>query len=107
MSSMAIALMAFIGIPGGALRGLFLSLAFPQHHLSSDSKETARRGAGLVAAMAAVVRGLLAGAAKGSFDVMHTGITKMGARTIMLDRVLAQYGPQAKEVRNVAAGLQC
>ncbi len=65
MSSMAIALMAFIGIPGGALRGLFLSLAFPQHHLSSDSKETARRGAGLVAAMAAVVRGLLAGAAKG------------------------------------------
>jgi len=48
-----------------------------------------------------------AGAAKASFDVMHTGITKMGARTIMLDRVLAQYGPQAKEVRNVVAGLQC
>jgi len=38
---------------------------------------------------------------------MHTGITKMRARTIMLDRVLAHYGPQAKEVRNVAAGLQC
>lgn len=107
MSSIAIALIAFIGIPGGALRGLFLSLAFPQHHLSSNSTETVRLRAGLVATMAAVVRRLLAGAAKGSFDVMHTGITKMGARTIMLDRVLAHYGPQAKEVRNVAAGLQC
>ena len=104
---MAIALIAFIGIPGGALLGLFLSLSFRQHHLSSDSKKTVRLRAGLVATMAAVVRGLLAGAAKGSFDVMHTGITEMGASTIMLARVLAHYGPQAKEVRNVAAGLQC
>ena len=66
-----------------------------------------RLRAGLVATMAAVVRGLLAGAAKGSFDVMHTGITEMGASTIMLARVLAHYGPQATKVRNVAAGLQC
>jgi len=86
---------------------LFLRLAFPQHHLSSDSTETVRLGAGLVATIAAVVRGLFVSSAKNSFDAMNTGITEMGARTILLARGLAHYGPRTKDVRNAAAGLQC
>ena len=104
---MAIALIAFIGVPGDALLGLFLSVAFPQHHLSSDSTETVRLVAGLVATIAAVVLGLFVSSAKNSFDAMNTGITKMGATTIMPDRVVAHYGPRTKDVRNAAAGLQC
>lgn len=107
MSSVAIALIAFIGIPGGALLGLFLSLAFRQHHLSSDSEKTVRLRAGLVATMAAVVRGLLAGAAKGSFDVMHPVITDDGRQHHHARPRPRPVWPAGKEVRNVAAGLQC
>lgn len=101
---MTIALIVFIGIFGGALFGLFLSMALPQHHLSSESKETVKMGAGLVATMAALVLGLLVGSAKSSFDAMNTGLTEMGARIIMLDRVLAHYGPETKDVRNMIRG---
>ncbi len=101
MSSMTIALVTFICIFAGALFGLFLSMALPQHHLSSDSKDTVKLGAGLVATMAALVLGLLVGSAKSSFDAMNAGITEIGARTIMLDRVLAHYGPETTDLRNM------
>ncbi|MEI7837881.1 MAG: hypothetical protein WCK05_15880 [Planctomycetota bacterium] len=64
MSSMTIALITFACIFGGALLGMCLSLALPEHHLSSESKETVKLGAGLIATMAALVLGLLVGSAR-------------------------------------------
>jgi hypothetical protein len=81
-----------------------LSLALPEHHLSSESKETVKLGAGLIATMAALVLGLLVGSAKSSFDAMNNGITEMGAKVIMLDRVLAHYGPESKNARDALRG---
>jgi hypothetical protein len=51
--------------------------------------------------MSALVLGLLVGSAKGTFDAMNNGITEIGAKTIMLDRVLAQYGTESKDARNL------
>jgi len=104
MSSMTIALITFACIFSGALLGMCLSLALPDHHLSNESKETVKLGAGLVATMAALVLGLLVGSAKSSFDAMNNGITEMGAKTIMLDRVLANYGPESKDARDAIRG---
>ena len=50
--------------------------------------------------MAALVRGLLVCSAKSSFDKMSDELTLEAARVVQLDRVLAQYGPEAKEVRS-------
>jgi hypothetical protein len=104
VSSMTIALITFACIFGGALLGICLSLALPQHHLSNESKETVKLGAGLIATMAALVLGLLVGSAKSSFDTMNNGITEMGAKVIMLDRVLAHYGPESKDTRDALRG---
>ena len=101
---MTIALITFACIFAGALLGICLSLALPQHHLSNESKETVKLGAGLIATMAALVLGLLVGSAKSSFDAMNNGITEMGAKVIMLDRVLAHYGPEAKDAREALRG---
>jgi hypothetical protein len=101
---MTIALITFACIFGGALLGICLSLALPQHHLSNESKETVKLGAGLIATMAALVLGLLVGSAKSSFDAMNNGITEMGAKVIMLDRVLAHYGPESKDAREALRG---
>lgn len=101
MNSLSIALIALVCIVGGALFGMFLSTLLPEHHFTSESKDTVKLGAGLIATMAALVLGLLVGSAKNSFDAMTNGITQISAKTIMLDRALAHYGPETQEVREM------
>jgi hypothetical protein len=72
----------------------------PEHHLRSESKDAVKLGAGLIATMAALVLGLLVGSAKSSFDAVNAGLTEGGAKVIVLDRILAHYGPETKEARD-------
>ncbi len=86
---------------GGALLGLFLRTVLPGHHLNNDAKEAVKLGAGLVATLTALVLGLLISSAKGSFDTTNTMITQSGAKILLMDRALANYGPEAKEIRGL------
>ena len=104
MSSLIIALLVFACIFGGALLGMLLSMILPEHHLCKESRETVKVGAGLIATMAALVLGLLVGSAKSSFDAMDAGMTEVGAKVILLDRVLARYGPETADIRDALRG---
>ncbi len=99
MNSLLISGIAFGCIFGGSVVGLFIQTRLPDHHLSSESKDTVKLGAGLIATMAALVLGLLVGSAKNSFDSMNSEITQTGAKIILLDRILAQYGTETRQVR--------
>ena len=105
MSSITVALIAFACIFGGALLGLRIRSFLPDHHMSAEAKDIVKLGAGLIATLAALVLGLLVSSAKGTLDTMNTGLTQEGAKTIVLDRVLASYGPETKEVRGLLHGL--
>lgn len=100
MSSVAISLITFSIVFGGALLGMALRAMLPQNELSSDSRDVVRLGMGLVATMAAIALGLLIASAKTSFDTQNVELTEMSSRVILLDRVLAHYGPEAKEARS-------
>jgi hypothetical protein len=104
MSSISVALITFVCIFGGVFLGMALSMLLPGHHLSSDSKDSVKMAAGIVATMAALVLGLLVGSSKSSFDNMNSGITQIGAKVIMLDRTLAHYGPESKDIRDNLRG---
>jgi hypothetical protein len=84
---------------GGALFGIFLRSKLPEHHLTAESKDAVKVGIGLIATMTALVLGLLVSTAKSSFDTKHNELTQMSADTLLLDRVLANYGPETKTVR--------
>ena len=84
---------------GGALVGLLLSNLLPEHHLRDNSKDTVKVVAGMIATVAAMVLGLLVGSAKNSFDAMNTELTQSSTKVILLDRVLAAYGPETKDAR--------
>jgi hypothetical protein len=56
---------------------------------------------GLVATLAALVLGLLIASAKGSYDSQSTEVTELSAKVVFLDRVLAHYGPEAREAREL------
>jgi hypothetical protein len=51
--------------------------------------------------MTALVLGLLIASAKGSFDAQRGGVTQLAANVVVLDRILALYGPETKEVRGL------
>lgn len=78
--------------------------SLPDHHLSAESKEVVKLGMGLVGTMAALVLGLLVASAKSSFDAQSSELTQASASIVVLDRVLAQYGPETREVREILRG---
>ena len=79
--------------------GIWLHKVLPEHHLDVASKDTIKLGAGLLATLAALVLGLLVSSAKGSFDAMNAGIAQAGAKVLQADHLLADYGPETKDVR--------
>jgi hypothetical protein len=100
MSSFAISSIAFAFIFGGALLGMSLQAALPEDQLKSDSKDAVKLAMGLVATMVALVLGLLIASAKSSFDTQNSELTDMSSRLVLLDRILAHYGPESHEARD-------
>jgi hypothetical protein len=101
MSSLTIALISAACIFGGVLLGLLLQKLLPGHHLSNDSRDTVKLGAGMIATLSALVLGLLVSSAKNTFDTMSAEITQSAAKIVQLDRVLASYGPETKDAREL------
>ena len=99
MGSITIALITFGCIFVGTLIGSALRNRLPQHHLSEDSKDVIKVGAGFIATLTALVLGLLVSSAKNSFDTISSSFTQNGAKVIALDRILVRYGPETKEIR--------
>ena len=104
MHATEISLLAFAAVFGGALLGVFLRSVLPQHHLTSDTKDAVKLGMGLVGTMAALALGLLVASAKGYYDAQSTELTQLSANVVLLDRLLAHYGPETKETRELLRG---
>jgi len=104
MSSISVSIIVFTCVFGGAVCGILLNRALPPTHLGADSKDVVRMSMGLVATMAALVLGLLVSSAKSFYDAQSTELTQMSAHLILLDRILAHYGPETKEARDLLLG---
>jgi len=100
MSSITVGFISAACIGTGLFLGLFLGKALPEHHVNDRSKDTIKMAAGMIATLSALVLGLLVASAKNTFDTISNADTAAGANIILLDRVLAQYGPEAKPVRD-------
>jgi len=103
MTSIVIGTLVFACTFGGALVGLWLRAALPDHHLSPDSKDTVKVGIGLIATMTALVLGLVTASTKSSFDALNTAVQHAAADVLALDRTLARYGPESKDARETLA----
>jgi hypothetical protein len=101
MSSIGLSCIVFLCISGGILLGMLLRNALAEHHLSTDAKDVVRLGAGLIGTLAALVLGLLIATAKSSYDTQSTQIREMTANFILLDNLMAQYGPETRDARDL------
>jgi hypothetical protein len=93
------ALVVFAGAFGGALAGLWLGRVLPARQLGDGTRETIRLGAGVVGTMTALVLGFLVSAASGALERTSTGLAEIAGQTILLDRALANYGPETNDIR--------
>jgi hypothetical protein len=100
MSSIAISLITFAFVFGGAILGIAIRAVLPQNHLSDESRDVVKLGVGLIATMAALVLGLLIASAKSSLETQNSELTDVSSRIVLLDRVLAHYGPETKAARD-------
>ena len=99
MNALALSAIIFVLTLGGIFVGTLLRRNLPEHHLDEHARDVVRLGVGLIATIAALVLGLLIAAAKGSFDTQSTHVKRITANLILLDNVLAQYGPEARPIR--------
>src|SRR5258708_24399973 len=86
---------------GAGLLGVCIRAALPEHHLTTDTKDAVKVGMGLVATMAALVRGLVVVSTKGAYDSQKGEVTQMAAKIVFLDRVLANYGSETAQTRDL------
>ena len=101
MSAATTSLIVFACVFGAALFGMLLRQMLPEHHFSSEAKDTVKMAMGFIATMAALILGLLVASAKDSYDKQSSGVTQMAAKVIYLDRLLANFGPETKDVRAI------
>ncbi len=99
MNPTIIAAVVFVFVFGGALLGMRLRIALPEHHLNDESKYIVKMGMGLLGTMVALLLGLLIASAKDFFDTQANEVKQASAKVILLDRLLAHYGSGADAAR--------
>jgi hypothetical protein len=73
----------------------------PEEHAGAETRDLVKLGMGLIGTMTALVLGLLIASAKSSFDTQRNGLAQLAGNVVFLDRTLAHYGPETKEVRDM------
>ena len=74
-------------------------MRFSEESFGKSTRDTVKLATGLVATMSALVLGLLVSSAKASYDTVRNEVIDMSAKAVFLDRVLAEYGPEAASAR--------
>jgi hypothetical protein len=101
VSPLLMPVIAFACVLGGTFFGMFLRNRLPEHHLSAATKDVVRLGTGLIGTIAGLVLGLLIASANSTFQTQSTQVQQLTANIVLLDRTLAQYGPETDLARNL------
>jgi hypothetical protein len=89
----------FLCLAGSSALGIFLARRLPDHHLDAGSRDVIKLGTAVVGTLAALALGLLVASAKTTFENANTELRTSVARVVLLDRLLAQYGPETAAAR--------
>ena len=99
MDSVSTSVIALASVFSAPLVATTFRKRIPDAYQASDSKEIVRLVMGLVVTTVAIALGLLVGSAKSFFDTQNAEMAELAADYILLDRMLAQYGPEANGAR--------
>jgi hypothetical protein len=101
MNAIGTASIIFVWVFGAGLVGMLLHVKLPHHHLDAGSKDVVKLVMSLIATMAALVLSLLIASGSSSYQAQENELQSLSANVLLLDRMLAFYGPDAKEARDL------
>jgi hypothetical protein len=99
MASLLTAVITLASLCAGAVLGSLIRNHLPDHHLRDDSRDVIKMASGMIATLVALVIGLLVTSSKSTYDQASGGVTQIGTKVILLDRLLERYGPETKVIR--------
>jgi len=105
MESILVSSTVFAVVFGGALAGMGLRQALPQNQLGAEVKDVIRLATGLLVTMTALVLGMLVSTANSSYQDRKNELAEMGSNFVLVDGLLASYGPDAQAIREELRGL--
>ncbi|MBX5236675.1 DUF4239 domain-containing protein [Rhizobium sp. NLR4a] len=101
MSSLLLGGIVFVFLSAATSMGMVVRGRLPDHHLSPESKDAIRLATAVVGTLSALALGLLIASAKSSYDDAEVEMRTAAARVLLLDRVMAQYGPETDHARQL------
>ncbi|NKL39116.1 DUF4239 domain-containing protein [Rhizobium leguminosarum bv. viciae] len=101
MGSLLVGGLVFIFLSLATSIGLAVRGRLPDHHLNAESKDVIRLATAVVGTLSALALGLLIASAKSSYDNAEVEMRTAAARVLLLDRVVAQYGPETDKARQL------
>lgn len=101
MTPAAMALVVAAVVFGGSLLAMSVARALPASHLGADAKDVMKLGMALIATLVALVLGLMIATAKATYDAQNAAVRQLSADLLLLDRSLAEYGPEAQHPRGL------
>ena len=101
MNSTMVSLLAVGCTFGASLVAIFVRDQLPSHHVEGDSKDLVKLVMGLIATLTALVLGLLISSSHSAYDTQRAELQQLGVHLYQVDRVLAHFGPDATEQREV------
>lgn len=101
MSAIGVGAMVFLVLCAAAAAGAFLRARLPEHHLNSDSRDAIKLATAVVGTLSALALGFLIASAKMKFDDADAEMRTTVARIVLLDRVMAHYGPETEKARHL------
>lgn len=99
MTHIAIGLISFAGIFGGALLGLFAARRVPREYLTTDTQTAITVSVAVIGTLSALVLGLMINTANGSFTKRSEQVRELALQLIRMERNLRRYGPEATEAQ--------
>jgi hypothetical protein len=101
LSSLLLGGLVFVFLSAATSIGLLVRDRLPDHHLNAESKDAIRLATAVVGTLSALALGLLIASAKTTYDNAEVEMRTAAARVPLLDRVMAQYGPETDMARQL------
>src|SRR3954447_18955854 len=103
MASVALAGIVLVCLLGAVFIGILIRARLPADHLSAGSTDAIKLATAIVGTLAAIALGFLTASSKTAFDSAEADLRTSVSEIILLDRVLAHYGPEALDARRLLA----
>jgi hypothetical protein len=100
MSTAVAAILAAVLTFAGGMVGLYLQRLLPEQHSIEKSRDMIGSVMGLVTLLLALVLGTIVGSAYFFSSTQQSELQTLATRYVLLDRALAQYGPETKPMRD-------